>query len=270
VFRYLTALRTNKGRCLRCDISNSRNIIAMSLYGSGHRYTMGAIRNAQLLPVIFPKWRLWFYCETVGKNRTSKYGSIPSEIIDKLIELGAEIRYIDPVVTGLAPMMWRFLASADSQVDVFTVRDSDSRLTTRDAAVVSDWLKTDKVFHCIRDHPSHSLYSVSGGMWGGRRAGMEAVLNGNIATLMKKYGAGYVEDMNFLGADIWPKVKDNHSFCHDSFSCEKFPSSHPFPVRREGFEHLGQVYDEHSIGRTGDIDIIRASAVNQKCVPPSL
>jgi len=237
----------------------------MSLYGSNPRYTMGAIRNAQLLPVIFPNWRLWFYCEVVPTNANTKYGNVPTEIIAKLKELGAEIRYIDTASNSLAPMLWRFLVVEDPEVQIFAVRDCDSRLTPRDAAVVSDWLKTDKAFHCVRDHPSHSNYAVSGGMWGGRRVPLNDVFNGSLRTAMKKYGAGYVEDMNFLGSEVWPKVKDSHAYCHDSFSCDKFPASHAFPVRREGSEHLGQVYDEHSIGRKGDIKILSSATINPKC-----
>ena len=37
---------------------NERHVIAMSLYGGDDRYTFGAIRNAQLRPVIFPGWTL--------------------------------------------------------------------------------------------------------------------------------------------------------------------------------------------------------------------
>ena len=41
----------------------------MSLYGSGRRYTMGAVRNAQLAPVIYPLWTLRFYCESSSPLR---------------------------------------------------------------------------------------------------------------------------------------------------------------------------------------------------------
>jgi len=228
---------------------------------------MGALRNAQLLPVIFPNWRLWFYTEVEQKDYKSKYGKVPPQIISKIKKLGAEIRHIDPTRTGLAPMLWRFMVAEDRHVDLFTVRDSDSRLTPRDAAVVADWLKSGKAFHCIRDHPSHSKYSVSGGLWGGRRALLDDVFNGTLKDIMKRYGSDYVEDMNFLRANVWPVVKDNHTYCHDSFSCESFPSSHPFPVRREGYEHIGQVYDHHSIGREMDMNILSSTNVNTNCTP---
>ena len=65
-------------------------------------------------------------------------------------------------------------------MDTFIIRDADSRLTPRDAAAVVDWLRqgVNFTFHCIRDHPSHSLYSVSGGLWGGRRTTLAALFGG--------------------------------------------------------------------------------------------
>lgn len=249
----------------------------MSLYGDGRRYTHGALRNAQLLPVVFPGWRLWFYCEKppppppsspAGNAATEKYGRVPRRILDRLVALGAEIRYVDVAKTGLAPMLWRFLVADDQTVDVFTVRDCDSRLTSRDAAVVADWLRTNASFHCIRDHPSHSLYSVSGGLWGGRPRDLHALFNGTLRGLMRGYGAAYVADMHFLGQKVWPVVqRGGVAYCHDSFSCQTYPASHPFPVERVDFEHLGQVYDENSVGRQGDINILARTPINKNCVP---
>jgi len=62
----------------------------------------------------------------------------------------------------------------DVGVEKFVVRDTDSRLTPRDGAVVADWLRhgANHSFHCIRDHPSHSGYTISGGLWGGNRAAL--------------------------------------------------------------------------------------------------
>ena len=89
------------------------------------------------------------------------------------------MQYVDDVV---APMMWRFSVVDDPSVDLFIVRDADSRLTPRDAAVVDDWLRqrpeTAAIFHCVRDHPSHSRFAVSGGLWGAQRALLLRLFNG--------------------------------------------------------------------------------------------
>lgn len=264
LYRYLSVSRTSE--CFRCLNNTSHKVISMSLYGESSRYTMGAIRNAQLLPITFPGWRLWFYVELPLPGRKHSYGKVPTPIIAKLVELGAEIRYIDVSVKGLAPMLWRFTVMEDPDVDVFIVRDCDSRLTLRDAIVVSDWLRTGKIFHCVRDHPSHSRYSISGGLWGARRKPFLTLFGeGRLSSVMSRYGASYVQDMHFLGSEVWPKVTQV-AYCHDSYSCQRYASSHPFPVARVGAEHLGQVYDEFSIGRKSDMDTIRRTPVNTKCV----
>ena len=339
--RYLKAVLESRPCWRRCVAvahawRRSRHVIVMSLYGNDRRYTLGAVRNAQLLPVTFPGWRLWFYCERPTADGGYRYGRVPRRVLDTLVRLGAEIRYVSPSDDGLAPMLWRFTVVDDADVDAFVVRDADSRLTERDAVVVRHWLETtDAVFHCVRDHPSHSRYPISGGLWGARRAVFRAIVNsgnssrsggssgsgddtdgstGNGGTVgrgsgsvgggdvggtgnsfgvnggnnggtaqsessvaksdgggfladMRRYGDGYVQDMDFLAADVWPKVT-GVAHCHDSFSCDLFPSSFPFPVRRNGFEHLGQVYNEFSVGRQVDIDILAAAPVNVKCIPP--
>ena len=156
----------------------------MSLYGSDRRYTMGAIRNAQLAPVNYPGWQLRFFTELPGLIEP-KRGVVPPGVLNRLRELGAVIHDVQPPTRSLAPMLWRFTVTDDPNVDVFIVRDCDSRLTPRDSAVVNDWLNQDpkkSVFHCIRDHPDHSLYSVSGGLWGARRSALSALFNGRYYT----------------------------------------------------------------------------------------
>ena len=58
-------------------------------------------------------------------------------------------------------MIWRFLPVLDPSVSVMVSRDLDSRLTSREQAVVTDWLEQSNLpFHIIRDHPGH-LFSES-------------------------------------------------------------------------------------------------------------
>ena len=89
----------------------------------------------------------------------------------------------------------------------------------------------------------------------------------SFSATMSRHTAGYIQDMRFLGREVWPRVK-NVSYCHDSFSCRKYPASHPFPVPRQGTEHLGQVFDQFSVGRSNDVDRIRKTPVNLDCVRP--
>jgi len=63
-------------------------------------------------------------------------------------------------------MFWRFFAAADPTISRFISRDVDSRLIRRDFIAVQEWERSGRQFHVIRDHPSHSRYPMSGGLWG--------------------------------------------------------------------------------------------------------
>ena len=51
-------------------------------------------------------------------------------------------------------------------------RDLDSRLSFREKMAVDEWVESGLRFHVMRDHPSHSMWPMSGGMWGGTRDAM--------------------------------------------------------------------------------------------------
>ena len=240
------------------------NVVAMTLYGSQLRYTMGAIKNAEMIQSNFPGWTLRIYTETPSEH--SHYGLVPQTVLSRLQALGAEVHFIDVGEDWVPPMMWRFLVADDTWVDRFIVRDCDSRLIERDAAAVYDWVKSGKAFHCIRDHPSHASYAVSGGMWGGKPAALRDILRRSWREMMRGVRKDYLEDMNFLNHIIWPKVQA-YAFCSDSVSCDKYPSSFPFPIPRYGYEHVGEVYNEHDLGRPIDIDILRHAGENPVCKP---
>ena len=44
-----------------------------------------------------------------------------------------------------------------TQVTHFVSRDLDSRFSARETAAVNDWLKSNKAFHFMRDHPAHAI-----------------------------------------------------------------------------------------------------------------
>ena len=240
------------------------NVISMTLYGSELRYTMGAIRNAELAVQNFPGWKLRIYTETPSDN--PRWGIVPQTVRDKLKSLGAELYFMEPYEDFVPPMMWRFLVADDVWVENFIVRDSDSRLRERDAEAVAAWLKTGKPFMCIRDHPSHAAYAISGGLWGGKPAALREILRRSWRDMMKGVGKDYLRDMAFLNHVIWPRIQ-NFAYCMDSVSCDKWNGSYPFPVPRYGYEHVGEVVNEQDLGRPIDIGILRKAGENLKCVP---
>ena len=249
---------------IRVNISGN-NVISMSLWGSNPRYVIGVLRNSVLVKVHFPGWRLRVYVEKASKNPVNE--PVPEVVLQRLVSRGAELIHVDPHTTHIPPMMWRFLVADDTSVDHFLIRDSDSRLSSRDSAAVSEWLKSGKPFHCIRDHPSHALYAVSGGLWGGKPGSLKQVEGWRtIHDIFAYSGAEYLADMILLQEHIWPLV-EYFAYCSDSVSCDTWQSSHPFPILRTGLEHCGAVFDADDMMRVRDIAILIGKGENYACMP---
>lgn len=202
-------------------------IITFSLWGTDPKYTIGAVRNAELAKEIYPDWTCRFY---VGED-------VEENIKKQLLNNRAEV--VEMLGTGWNGMFWRFLA-ADSPYVVIS-RDTDSRLSVREKAAVDEWLASDKDFHIMRDHPYHAT-EILGGMWGVRNG----LLSG-IKDMIANYDTGtynnkYQVDQNFLRDVIYPIVKNN-AMVHDPyFQASPFPHS-----RTNAQDFVGQVYDENEV-----------------------
>lgn len=234
-------------------IQPERRIIAYSLYGSSSRYTQGALENSIACKRLFDAWTMRVYYD----------GSVPIDVLDKLRDNGVEL--YDMSLSPYNKMSWRFLATSDQGVDRFCSRDIDSRLSERESAAVNEWIKSGKKFHVMRDHPSHSNYPISGGMW----CAVKDALS-DLPQMLEKHDVtsqAYMTDMNFLNNVLWPIVRKD-VLQHDSFSCERFGGGHPFPTPRWGWEHVGSVYIDNKM-RAGDVEILKNAEVNTKCIPDS-
>ena len=205
-----------------------KKIISFSLWGDNPKYTIGAIKNAELIDTVYPGWIGRFYC---GK-------SVPIEIIE-ILKTYTNVEVIEMEENGdWSGMFWRFYACEDS--DVMISRDTDSRLNLREKNAVDEWLNSDKDFHIMRDHPYHNAL-ILGGMWGVRNGILK-----NIVDLIKNYNKGdfWQVDQNFLSEQIYPIVV-NSSFVHDS--CHNINSwSKNFSIERIDQEFVGDVFDEHN------------------------
>ena len=196
-------------------------IVSFSLWGSDPKYTLGAIRNAEMLNDYYPGWIARFYCG----------GSVPTDIVTGL-ESHDDVEVVSMADDGnWEGMFWRFLA-ADGD-DVVLSRDTDCRFSERESAAVQSWLDSDKDFHIMRDHPYHGT-EILGGMWGSRNG----ILRG-ISGWMTDYKKGdyWQVDQNFLRDKIWPLVQSK-SHIHDEFF-----QKHSFPVKRNPREFVGKAFN---------------------------
>jgi hypothetical protein len=200
-------------------------VVAYSLWGSNPKYTVGALRNAELVEKMYPGWEARFYVGT----------SVPQDIVTGLKERGANV--VDTGVPGdWRGMFWRFEPASDQNVEVMISRDCDSRITQREVAAVNEWLDSDFLFHIMRDHPWHGT-QILGGMWGVR-----APLLRNMKDLMAQFEKGdfWQVDQNFLKL-VYPHIA-KHAMVHDDFFEKK-----PWPMKRNGLEFVGQVFDENEV-----------------------
>lgn len=130
-----------------------KKVISFSVWGDNKDYLVGARRNAEIAPKVYPGWETWFYVERGTK-------------VD-LEDLATKVIYYESE-PGSDGMFQRFRPMQDPSVDIFISRDCDSRLSDRERQAVLHWEKSDKQFHAMRDHPAHAI-PVLGGMWGAKR-----------------------------------------------------------------------------------------------------
>ena len=199
----------------------SKKIISFSVWGSNPVYTVGAIRNAELAKLYLPDWKCMFF---VGEK-------VPASIIKELERLDCEIvpTALEENHTG---MFWRFTpATMWEEYDYVLSRDTDSRLTKREADEINLWISSGKMFHSIIAHPYHNL-PILGGLWGVKTNASfckhfdESFTRFNIENR-------YQIDQDFLNTHIYPFVKD-----------DIYVSNMMLQPQNSDFSFIGEGYDE--------------------------
>jgi hypothetical protein len=239
------------------SFADGTKIISMSLYTNEPRFTWGAIRNAQLIAVFFPGWKLRVYIPAAASSAGQQ---LPRKIINRLHSLGAQVIEIDDNRTALSPEWWSYLVADDPSVEYFLVRQPDARLSDRDASAVLQWINNSSktAVHCIRDHASHLAQPVTDGLWGARTRMLRSLLNDTtsfsacVAEFCEaKRSSGVAEESKpnyFLKEKLFPLVKNNSILCHDFASTDVWPNSAQFPVFRSNtFDYVGMKYDQHGL-----------------------
>jgi len=210
-------------------------------------YTMGAIHNVLQIRKYYPGWIARYYVEE----------GYATNITDILHSLGGEIAFIPKSLSSrITGLFWRFLAAEDPEVQIMVCRDTDCRLSKREALAVKEWLESGLPFHIMRDHPWHN-FPIMGGMWGCRYPALA-----NIRRMLLNYGVESHKgaDQEFLARIVYPKAK-NQAFVHDEFF-----NSCPFPEPRQNLEFVGQPFYADDSTDPINLDILRASLIQQKAL----
>lgn len=206
-----------------------KKVVSFCLWGDNPKYTIGAIKNAELCLIVYPDWISRFYC---GE-------SVPLDIITSLRTIKNTEVIIMKETGDWNSMFWRFYPASDSDVDVMISRDTDSRLNEREKYAVDEWIKSGKSFHIMRDHPWHST-QILGGMWGVRGDKLKEMKN-----MIGEYTKGnfWQVDQNFLKEKIYPIIKED-CIVHDEFF-NYDENKNKFPMKRDGQQFVGEAFDEN-------------------------
>ncbi len=200
-----------------------KKVIAFSLWGSDEKYTLGAIKNADLAKTIYPDWICRYY---IGR-------STPFSIVEELAKRNNTEIFLMSEEGDWTSMFWRFFPASDSTVDAMISRDTDSRLTQREKEAVDVWLQSKAGFHIMRDHPYHAT-EIMGGMWGAKKGCISQMQH-----MCVEYTKGdfWQVDQNFLKEKIYPLVAPT-SYVHDPFFAKV-----SFPSERKPKEFVGQAFN---------------------------
>lgn len=204
-----------------------KKIISFSLYGVQIKYSYGMISNVEIAQVIFPDWICRIY---YGK-------SVPSEIVEQLKTYpNVELCLMDEGEEYIFPMMWRFLAIDDDDVEVMISRDADARLSYREKHCVDIFMESNYLLHSIRDNPSHN--NIMGGMWGIKKNNRV-----KMNELSKDWkGHYYDSDQKFLREKLVPLFNDSYLI-----HCSTYLKT--FPIEKTNEYFVGGWWDENNFGK---------------------
>jgi hypothetical protein len=220
-------------------------IISFSIYGKNPKYGIGALENAKLSKIIYPEWKARFYIAD----------DVSKDLVNKIMDLNCEV-IIKPRMEGHLNMFDRFEPLKDLAIERFIVRDSDSRLSIKEAAAVKEWIESGKEFHIMRDHPQHGAY-ICGGLWGATSEFIKKIAPiydlelekfKSDLTFNQLYhphrGKWFNCDQPFLWKFIWPKIINSHLAHIKDLSNLRFTGNEKlFPIENPDGSFIGQIVE---------------------------
>mgnify|MGYP006282694795 CR=1 FL=1 len=215
-----------------------KQVISFSLYGNEPRFSVGAIKNAQLAQRFFPGFTVRYY---YGK-------SVPKWVLSTLLLFPqVELIKVDEEENSIS-RTWRFMACLDPDVDVVLSRDVDARLSLREAEAHQEFMDSEFGFHIIRDHPTGHNYVISAGMFALKTAAYGQLMHDKL--LEHEFSNEYMADQNFLAFAIYPAVA-NDCLVHDPYyDIPTLEPSQKRTIKREPLSvlcHIGCALDENDV-----------------------
>jgi len=201
---------------------NTENLgVSFSLFGSSEHYLRGLKQNFSVLEEIYPNSVMIVHTDQPKRVREA----LPKiEVVEH------------PTSDDLSGAFWRFLTYNDPRFDAVLFRDADSVVNVREAAAVSEWLKSGLAIHAMLDHEEHTSreWPVMAGMWAARKNGIPFDFNHLVRWwLSKKSNFHYTSDQWFLRRYIWPLIASGGGILHsnnirDRWGGEVWPDHEPY------------------------------------------
>ncbi len=173
-----------------------KKVVSFSLFGDNTIYLKGLEANLKLAEEHYSDWEIRVY--TDSRNFLKSKGRFEQRNV-QIVEYKSSFNN-----QGLFE---RFRPMFDADVDIWISRDLDSRISSREAAAVNEWLETELILHVMRDSHNHS-YPVMAGMFGMRK--INKLHQIQIQRKLRKYfGSEMTLDQTFLSETVWKKYKSS-------------------------------------------------------------
>ncbi|CAG7720903.1 unnamed protein product [Allacma fusca] len=214
----------------------NQHVITFSFYSKPEsvratkkRYFDGILPNLKVMKKIYPGWIM----------RVHTNASYTPEVCD-LVCADEKLFFCDirglqrfaPHVESVDPMLWRSIPMGDPTVKIFASRDLDSRLSQREKDAVDQWEDSGYPIHGMRDHPLH-LTEIMGGMWGADnyKLCLDVAQEINFHMMQRVWKQRSLNDQQILSHVVYGQHK-NKILTHDSYTCNVYNDSIPFPTKR--------------------------------------
>lgn len=201
-----------------------KKLISFSLWGNSKLYCQGAIDNIECAKKYYPDWICRFYvaanCPALPYLEKMDCETIICPVVAKTVDRSQAVKDWHWQLDNIN-MMWRFLAISDLDVERVIFRDTDSRLSAREADAVKEWVDSDMIAHRMHEIKEHWNAQIMGGMWG-----IKGGVISHIDSLMSYYIKNYTNirkepwifvDLWFIMDILWPLIRHDcmgHGFGH--------------------------------------------------------
>ena len=210
------------------------NIVSFCLYGTHPMYFKGALRNIEAYKETYKNVKCYVYVRN----------DVTEQMVKQMENAGAKV--IKCIHNFDWYMMFtRFLPFENENSSFYLSRDTDCRLSKREKKAIEQFMKSDKKFHIIRDHPWHNTL-ILGGLWGAKQLNLPnlrlIIMQWCLMYLNKNEKKDKGPDQYFL-TQMYKLVKDEIYVQDEFFTYEEL--SEIIDETRENGEYIGEAFDEN-------------------------